>query len=275
MFINKKCYRFAKKEFQEGGLLDNCVDATYIIHLESDTERMDQVIQQLDIFHPTKIVYIVYNKGFSACEKGLHENTPPIDLVDAFLTVFKDAREKGYNNILVLEDDFIFDDSIRDPIIRENIFDFLQKHCNESFIYVLGCLPMIQLPYSYKHRIALCKAGTHAVIYPPLFREEVLSIDQTTIIDWDVYTNVYCRQYMYNQPLCYQLFPATDNQKHWFHVPGFSEMFAYSRSTLQLDKSVEPGYSFFYGFISHIVLVLVFLLLIISFRVHLLLSIIS
>lgn len=266
MSINKKCYRFAKKEFQEGGLLDNCVDATYIIHLESDTDRMDQVIQQLDRFHPTKTVYIVYNKGFANCEKGLHKNTPAIDLIDVFITVFKDAREKGYNNILVLEDDFIFDDSIRDPTIRENITVFLANYKYYSFIYLFGCLPFIQVPYSYHHRRVFGKVGTHAVIYPLLFRNQVLSTDQTTIIDWDIYTNLHSNQYMYKDPLCYQLFPATENQKQWYHVPGFSEIFAYLRYILALHKSLEPGYSFFYYFFSH--LVLLFLLWVIFFYLY-------
>jgi len=257
MSINKKCYKFAKKEFYQGGLLDSCVDATYIIHLESDVERMAQVTEQLDKFHPTKVIYILYNKGFSKCDKGLHENTPAIDLVDAFINVFKDAREKGYNNILVLEDDFIFEDSIRNPTIREHISQFLNAYKSYSFVYLLGCLPFIQAPYSYHHRRVFGKVGTHAVIYPQLFRDQVLSTEQTTIIDWDIYTNLHSNQYMYKNPLCYQLFPVTENQKQWYHVPGFSEIFAYLRHTLALHESLEPGYSFFYYFFSHLVLLFV------------------
>jgi hypothetical protein len=258
MKINKKCYTFSKKEWKERGLLDSCVDATYIIHLETDIERMDQVIYQIESFHPTKVVYIVYNKGFANCEKSLHKNTPPIDLIDAFLTVFQDAKEKQYNNILILEDDFIFDDSIRDPEIREKICSFLYEHREESYIYLLGCLPMIQFPYSYHHRIAVCKAGTHAAIYPKELRDQLLLVDQKMIVDWDVYTNLYCRQYMYKDSLCYQLFPVTANQQHWYYVPGFSELFTFARGWLQLDTQVEPGYSFFYYF-SHFISQLIFI----------------
>ena len=257
-----KCYRFARKVFTHGGLLDRCVDATYIIHLESDIERMNQVTAQLELFQPTRTVYIVYNKGFSNCEKNLHENTPPIDLVDAFITVFKDANEKGFNNILILEDDFIFDERIKNPEVCQSICHFMSNHGNEPFVYLLGCLPMIQLPYSYEHRLAVCKAGTHAAIYSKGAQTQILETDQKQITDWDVYTNMNIRQYMFKDPLCYQLFPQTENQKHWFHVPGFSEIFAVTREALQLDKQIEPGYSFFYSILSHLgVLILLVILM--------------
>jgi hypothetical protein len=260
--INNECYRFEKIEYQYG-LLDSCVDATYIIHLESDIERMNHIESQLKMFQPSKIVYIVYNKGYAKCNKGLHKNAPAIDLVDAFITVFKHAREKNYGNILVLEDDFIFDDDIKDPEIQLDISSFLQDHHNKSFVYILGCLPHIQIPYYYNHNITLLRTGTHAIIYPKLFREKTLSIDQKTIEDWDVYHHInLSTKYMYKSPLCYQLFPITENHKNWFYVPLFSEFFEFLLYILKLDKHVEPGYSFFYNFFSHIFLFLICLLII-------------
>ena len=265
--INNECYRFEKIEYQYG-LLDSCVDATYIIHLESDIERMNHIESQLKMFQPSKIVYIVYNKGYAKCNKGLHKNAPAIDLVDAFITVFKHAREKNYGNILVLEDDFIFDDDIKDPEIQLDISSFLQDHHNKSFVYILGCLPHIQIPYYYNHNITLLRTGTHAIIYPKLFREKTLSIDQKTIDCWDVYTNTLSIQYSYNTPLCYQLFPQTENKKYWSYIPIVSDIQYFLLYALKLDKSLE-GYSFFYDFFSHIFLFLIiFIVLIVLFFIY-------
>jgi hypothetical protein len=45
---------------------------------------------------------------------------------------------------------------------------------------------------------------------------------------------------MYNEPLCYQLFPETENQKYWGkNVVGIIKL-------LKLDTQVEPGYSIAY-----------------------------
>ena len=57
-----QCYSFKKIKYNKG-LLDEAVDATYIIHLEGNG-RYDDIMNQLKIYHPTKEVYIVFNKGF-------------------------------------------------------------------------------------------------------------------------------------------------------------------------------------------------------------------
>ena len=258
--INNECYRFEKIEYQYG-LLDSCVDATYILHLESDIERMKHIESQLKMFQPSKVVYILYKKGYSKCNKGLHKNTPGIDLMDAFITAFKHAKEKNYNNILVLEDDFIFDDEIKDQEVQMDISSFLQDHSNKSFVYILGCLPFIQIPYYYDHNIALLRGGTHAIIYPLLFREKTLNTDQKTIYEWDIYVN-FSKQYMYKIPLCYQLIPMTENRKNWFSAPIFREFCEFVLFyILKLDKNVEPGYSFFYNFFSYILIFLILCLI--------------
>ena len=53
------CYHFEKIIFDKG-LFDNCVDATYIIHLEGNG-RYDDIMQQLTKYQPTKITYILFN----------------------------------------------------------------------------------------------------------------------------------------------------------------------------------------------------------------------
>ena len=65
---NTSCYEI-KKYTYDVGILDNSVDATYIIHLKHNG-RYEHIQEQLKEYHPTKTVYIVYNEGFKKCEKN-------------------------------------------------------------------------------------------------------------------------------------------------------------------------------------------------------------
>ena len=56
-----KCYTY-KKLISNNGLYNNSIDATYVIHLENNG-RYDTILKQLNNTIPTKIVYILFNKG--------------------------------------------------------------------------------------------------------------------------------------------------------------------------------------------------------------------
>jgi hypothetical protein len=111
IYESNTCYNF-KKVTYNNGLLDDAIDATYIIHLEGNG-RYEDILKQLELYQPTKIVYIVFNKGYTKCQKDENIVLPAHDLVDAFLQIFKDAKHKNYDNILILEDDFIFSEKIK------------------------------------------------------------------------------------------------------------------------------------------------------------------
>jgi len=259
------CYKFKEIVYTSNGIFDNCIDATYIINLEGNG-RIDQIYEQLDNIHPTKIVLILFNKGFNKCNKNIHEKIPPVDLVDSYYTIFKDAQSNNYNNILILEDDFIFDNNIKDNIICTDICVFLNKHNDTSFMYILGCLPFIQLPYTYHHRLVLLKSGTHACIYSKNLREDILKIDQKTITDWDIYSNLHIRQYMYYIPLCYQLFPDTDNSQYHTKIFLLYNLHKIFKKYLQLDTKTN-GYYVYYNIISHIVFIVIILLILLLYVV--------
>ena len=241
---NRSCYRFEKIEFNDSGgggggaLLD--IDATYIIHLENNG-RLDSVKEQLNKFRPTKSVYILHNKGYRKCKKDDYINTPPLDLVDAFWHIFKDAQQKNFNNILILEDDFMFNERIRDIKVQQNIMDFIRNRNYD--VYSLGLLPFLQSAYNNTTNICLLGGGTHAMIYSRDCINKVLHDDKRSIKDWDLYI---ATKYVYNEPLCYQLFPETENQKHWENDIGVRTQ-KYTINKLKLDVQVEPGYSIMYA----------------------------
>lgn len=89
-------------------MLDTNVDVTYIIHLEN-SGRYDNILKQLEKYKPTKIVYILLNKGFSKCNKTGIESSHA-DLTDCYLQIFKHAHKQNFGNVLILEDDFVFNE---------------------------------------------------------------------------------------------------------------------------------------------------------------------
>lgn len=248
------CYRMEEYNYDQG-YLD--VDATYILHLEGNG-RLDHIKDQLEQYHPSRKVYIVYNKGYKKCQKKLHRNAPAVDLIDAFLKAFQDAQNKRYKNILILEDDFQFHPDIKKQSVQQEIHDFLSKRDNEDLLYYLGCLPFIRVPG--KHSRFLLALGMHACIYTESLRNRVLSDKEKLHIieDWDVYNFLFSVRYGYHTPLCYQLFPETENSNVWKKNAGI--IVSIIICILNVDKKVEPGYTIMYA-----ISLIVFYLFICSF----------
>lgn len=268
---SRQCYTFKKMKYN-AGLLDDAVDATYIIHLEGNG-RYDDIMNQLKIYHPTKEVYILFNKGYKKCQKDEHIKLPAHDLVDAFLHIFKHAKNENYDNILILEDDFIFTEKIKKTSTQQDICTFLNEHKNEDYQYFLGCLPLLQLPCTLdcKHYINICSLGMHAVIYTKKNRERLLKVNQKNITDWDYYSFTHSRRYTYCEPLCYQLLNDTENSKNWHKDNSILHIIALLTKKIinlfKLDTQIEPGYSFLYIFSKIFAFTLLILILVIVYNI--------
>ena len=265
------CYDL--KEYKFNNPIFNSVDATYIIHLEGNG-RLDSIEEQLKYYHPSKIVYILFNKGFKKCEKDEHINIPPLDLIDAFFQCFKDANSKNYENILILEDDFIFDKKILNRQHSNRIDNFMyeknKKH--KIYVYYIGSLTYLQTAYGDYHNRLIFSTGTHSCIYSKGFIKYILNnVKQETINDWDIYINFNYIRYKYYIPLCYQTFPDTDNFKYWnqgsLFLKYILKILKYNKSIMKLDIQSQPGFNimesssrFMFWFI-----IVTFILVILSF----------
>lgn len=246
------CYKFSKILFNDS-IFKNNINATYIIHLEGNG-RLNHIINQLSFYQPTKIVYIVFNKGYKKCKKSKFIKNPPLDLVDCNINIFNHAKSLNYENILVLEDDFIFSENILNKYHINNINDFINN--NTDFCYLLGCLPFFMIPFNSNTYQYLISGGMHSVIYSKKYREKILNINQKDIHDWDLYSWKYIRnRYCYYKPLCYQLFTNTENCNYWGKNTIFKNIMDYILiltkylfRILKMDKKPEPGFSFFYIF---------------------------
>ena len=249
--LNSEYYRFEEINYNKG-ILDSCIDATYVLHLENNG-RIDKVLSQLEIVNISKQVYIMYNAGFKKTNKILPKYISSYDLVDAYLQIFTHANNNNYNNVLILEDDFIFDNKIFNPPISDRILDFMDNQTNKVFSYALGCTPFLLFPVSlYTHKV-FSGAATHAVIYTIEFREEILSLNTNNISDWDEEIRKY-NFYCYYKPICYQLFPVTDNILTWGRGGGTIETCNFwvkkliipLNKLIQFDKYYEPHFSILY-----------------------------
>lgn len=264
---NSKCYEFKYIKLTNG-LFGKTVDATYVIHLKGNG-RYENIMKQLNEYHPTNDVYILLNDGFKKCRKTQNIVYPADDLVDAFFQIFKHAHKQNYDNILILEDDFIFNTEIKNEKHITNINNFLIRKQGEDFIYYIGCVPWLLVPtvYDMNTYVNLFSSGMHSVIYSRKNREICMKqyLNATNNMrDWDLLHNLYSKnRYTYYKPLCYQLFGDTENSNNWGKFNKIYEFFGYMLNIffkfVGLDKSVEPGYSILYIFSKLLFLILVIL----------------
>jgi hypothetical protein len=265
---NTYCYNIQQLTYKKG-FLDKTVDATYIIHLKNNG-RLENINQQLNDFHPTKTIYIVFNKGYKKCSKPKFIDTSAKDLFDANIQIFKHANKMNYNNILILEDDFIFSEKINENYHINNINDFINSNNYKPFIYLLGCEPFFLMPYNYHTYRGLITGGMQAVIYNSQMRNLILQHNQQNIKNHDEYFNLhfYIYKYTYYIPLIYQLFPVTENHSQWgaeFGENLFAKYLMYIvvflHKILKMDTQPEPGHSIFY-FLSKLIFIIILFVII-------------
>jgi hypothetical protein len=253
------CYRFELIEFEDC-IFEN-IDATYIIHLEGNG-RINHIFDQLKKYHPSKKVYIVFNKGYKNCEKDLARQRTIEDLVDANMTIFEHAQQ--YKNVLVLEDDFIFSEDIKKH--STHVDEFLKR---EDFVYQLGSVPFLAYPIDMYHW-RVYGLTSHANIYSPSSRTLLLDHyrdNNASISHIDYYIATVLPVYMYYKPLCYQTFPMTENRKR--HTENYSPLMSYIIKTIfdtfiswtNLENEPTKGFAIMYFCAKSFLFLLLFILL--------------
>jgi hypothetical protein len=246
--INAKCYTFELIKYTEG-FLDTFVDATYIITMEG-SERRKHIDLQLKTYIPTKNIYIVNNKGFKKCEKKLIEYTSSFDLTDAYFNTINHSLNNNYNNILILEDDFIFSPKIKDKNIIKDLKLFFDKNKEKTFYYNLGPFPILFYPNlnilnnTYKGFLTI---NSQSIIYTKKVQIDIIKNIQKCNIAWDIYLSYTYEHYFFKYSLCSQTFPETDNQKHWYKLKIMLDIHIFIIKKLGLDKKPDPGYKIIYN----------------------------
>jgi uncharacterized protein YqhQ len=111
----------------------------------------------------------------------------------------------------------------------------------------LGCVPVLIFPIGLGlHYSSLKSLTTHSIIYSKKARSKITDFSDK---HWDVIVekNIGSR-YLYYKPLCYQLFPETENKKEW--ADKDSGVVTWIKNAfikgLSLDKEAEWGFAFLY-----------------------------
>tara|TARA_B110000858_G_scaffold197147_1_gene257853 strand:- start:5149 stop:5961 length:813 start_codon:yes stop_codon:yes gene_type:complete len=230
------CYKI-KTINKNKGVFDNSIDATYIIYLEGNIKRLNSIKEQLSNITPTKKIHILINKGWRKSKKNSYITNTAKDLVDCNITCFRHAKKYNYNNILILEDDFIFDNINNfDSSIINN---FLKDNINNKISFYLGTLPFVFIPYSKYIYRGIINIYTHSVVFTKKIREDILNYNYKTIFCWDIFQNYYnYNKYYYHKPLCFQIIEETDNSKNW---PVFSFIrILWFRLVYLLNANIKP-----------------------------------
>lgn len=193
------------------GIFDDSVDVTYIIHLLGNVERTNNILFQLQKIKPTKQIYILLNKGYKYKE---NIDNSAEDLVNCNLEIFKHANLKKYNNILILEDDFVWLDI--DDNCTKDVNYFCNLHKNKEFLFYLGTIPFIFYPYSFTIHKGVANIMTHSIIYSKIARNKILNYP-IKIQDIDLFlSSTNFDRYFYYYTLCGQTYTVTENSKTWF-----------------------------------------------------------
>lgn len=266
---NTKCYEFQSMDFDHG-VLDGVVDCTYVIHLEGNG-RLEHIHAEINRIPTTKKVFVVKNKGYKKCEKKLIDQAPYQDLTDAFLQCLKHAKSKRYQNVLILEDDFILDDKLKDPKHVANIERFIRGNQDKAFVYFIGVLPIVAYPTADITTYRTLKSLTmHSVIYS----EKAIQQYDTLALEykhWDVIVDKSIRyKYMYYTPLCYQTFPQTENRKSWGEKDGTTLIKTIKDGYIRafgMDESPKMGFVFLYILSNIVFFVGVFLVVFLLYKV--------
>ena len=256
------CYNFKELNFKYG-IYDNSIDVSYILTLKNSL-KIKNIYKQLTIAKPTKKIFIVVNDGFKKCAKDLPIQNKKYDTMHSYIEIFKHAKKNNYQNILILDDNFIFDKEITYLKHTTKINDFCSKNKNEHFILSLGSLPIVIFPYDEYFYKSIISTGIYSMIYSRPFIDKTLNQKDNLkkINDWNYYTNKTFKHYIYYIPLCTQLFNDTDtdikNQMPSFF--GLKYIYLYFIKSNKLDKQSQPGFNHFY-FYSKIISIFMFILL--------------
>ena len=247
------CYSYEIINFEQSSLN---VDAVYVLTMEN-SDRLEELKKQLYIYKPGKRIIIQINKGYKKCAKRLCDNSkeyinnPYNDISHAYLNAFKNAIQKQYENILILEDDAIFSPEYYNPYNLKIVNEFIPKLNSNQWIFALGLMPWVSLYYSYGIRRSILAYGTHASIFPISVVNNIVQ-NCNSISDMDNYVNTRCVRYFYDYPLVTQTFPETENSKYWGTDLGFlGSIIRYimisTNWLLGIDKQSEPGTTIFYN----------------------------
>lgn len=127
-------------------MFDTFFDKIYILNLRKDTSRKEQIEERLNAFNISNYEIFpgidgrVFEPIWNVVKHKYTHFTNPNYVACALshISIYKEAATRGYNRILILEDDVKFSAMLQDPIVLEKL-----KHTLETNDLVhLGWIPL-------------------------------------------------------------------------------------------------------------------------------------
>jgi hypothetical protein len=235
MISNKHSYRY-EYILSENGLFDHYIDIVYILTMENSIRR-DSYMEQIKKYNPYNKIIIQHNIGFKKCKKNLYKQNTVHDLNDAYYHVFLHAKSNNYTNILIFEDDFFFDNIKKDDIHEIGMF----INNNDYHIYNLGCGFNISFPHTIKHHISIISSCSHAIIYNIKYIDFFIKKynDGFDMMCDSIWNRMDILKFKYYKPVCFQLFPITENIKNW----PLSKFAIWFINLVKLGKNHKLGFA--------------------------------
>ena len=211
----------------KSGKFDNFCDAAYVLTLTSNN-RIDSFLTMYEQFIPCKTLHILHNEGFHNCEKNnrFDEKIDSTwrDIEHSETDIYKDAEKKGYNNILVLEDDCIFTFFMKSQFLCNRLGKWV-KNSKHGFTR-LGCIyvPFRIIPANLFILGSIGNSklqfkGAHAYILSKKMRHRLLNIKQDHLCQADSCFRYNIKQHTLTFAFAVQTHPVTENMKNGWGNP--------------------------------------------------------
>jgi hypothetical protein len=231
-----------------------------------ESPRIPQIKDQVKRAGVVSNVTIQYNYGYKKCDKNLEEQKTNLDLVHALQTAFRHALSKGYQRVMILEDDCQFDERIHDPEVIDDLNSFLSQR--DPPVYSLGGFPMFVNPldvlFHTRNQLSLTLGASHCIVYNREHMEHAAYKKFTTgHVDAELRQTFF--KYTYHKPLAYQVFEDTENSLEWIFLKKLFENTTYR--LFPVNKSVQPGFDNSKIFFDYCMVALCIILFFISFKI--------
>lgn len=162
--------------------MSNNIDAIFYINLDKRTDRKQQIEEELDKFG------LKYERFTGLIFPDIH---PYYGCSMSHLGILKIARERGYKNVMILEDDFIF--NVDKETFEDNLKQLFETKSDFDVFMVAPCPQQVEKdksnPLFYKVIESSCGAGyiVHSKYYDKiisLFEWSFEMLKQTNIF-WE------------------------------------------------------------------------------------------
>lgn len=214
--------------------LDEYVDHTYYINLDFRKDRDEQIQQELkkmNIGNYTRFNAVCPDEEIMKEHPNFMKSKPAsyrkgaLGCLLSHVGVIKDAKEKGYGRILILEDDCIF--KTTDLTTLTNALKQLEdKKVDYDLLYLAA--NHITPPMRFTNNLVICRKGytTSSYILPSSMYDAIIK----GLENYNEEIDVYYHKFLQSRGKCFCLKPHLTRQRD-----GYSDIMCVKRNNLLVD----------------------------------------